>query len=107
MARILLDENLDWRLRRDLSGHVVESVPLIGWAGLKNGELLSRAEIEFDIFITMDSNLAYQRNIAKHKIVMIVLKARSNRLADTRPLMPKVISIVDRVQPGALEVISL
>ena len=28
--RILLDENLDWRLRRDLPGHLVE--------GLENGE---------------------------------------------------------------------
>ncbi len=28
--RILLDENLDWRLRRDLPGYHVESVPLLG-----------------------------------------------------------------------------
>ena len=41
--RILLDENLDWRLRRDLPGHTVEPVPLIGWAGLKNGALLTEA----------------------------------------------------------------
>jgi hypothetical protein len=31
--RLLLNENLDWRLRRDLSEHQVEWVPLIGWAG--------------------------------------------------------------------------
>jgi len=41
--RLLLDENLDWRLRRDLPGHQVESVPLIGWAGIENGELLTKA----------------------------------------------------------------
>ena len=41
--RILLDENLDWRLRRELPGHVVESVPLIGWAGIQNGAFLKRA----------------------------------------------------------------
>ena len=41
---ILLDGNLDWRLRRDLPGHSVESVPLIGWAGFKNGALLAEAE---------------------------------------------------------------
>jgi len=34
---------LDWRLRRDLPGHTVEPVPLIGWAGLKNGALLTEA----------------------------------------------------------------
>jgi hypothetical protein len=43
-VKILLDENLDWRLGRDLPGHEVESVPLIGWAGLKNGKLLTEAE---------------------------------------------------------------
>ncbi len=41
--RILLDENLDWRLRRDLPEHRVESVPLLGWAGIQNGELLKKA----------------------------------------------------------------
>ena len=33
--RLLLDENLDWRLRHDLLDHQVESVPLIGWAGIE------------------------------------------------------------------------
>jgi hypothetical protein len=107
MARILLDENLDWRLRRELPGHEVASVPLIGWAGLKNGDLLSRAEDRFDVFITMDSNLAYQRNIADHKIAVIVLEANSNRLADTRPLMPKVLILVDRIRSGTVVTVSL
>ena len=107
MARILLDENLDWRLSRDLPGHTVESVPLIGWAGLENGELLTQAESTFDVFITMDSNLAYQRNIASHHLAVLVLQAKSNRLADTRPLMSRVASIVDSLQPGTFEIISL
>ncbi|MBA3961555.1 MAG: DUF5615 family PIN-like protein [Chthoniobacterales bacterium] len=41
--RILLDENLDWRLGRNLPEHQVESVPLLGWAGIQNGELLEKA----------------------------------------------------------------
>ncbi|HYT50422.1 MAG TPA: DUF5615 family PIN-like protein [Pyrinomonadaceae bacterium] len=106
MSRILLDENLDWRLRRELQGHEVESVPLIGWAGLKNGELLARAELRFDVFITMDSNLAYQRNIAGYKIAVVVLEANSNRLADTRPLMTKVLSSLENTGPGSLITIS-
>ena len=56
--RLLLDENLDWRLRRDLPGHQVESVPLIGWAGIENGELLTKAvDARFDVLVTMDSNM--------------------------------------------------
>jgi hypothetical protein len=64
-VKILLDENLDWRLRRDLPGHLVESVSLIGWAGLKNSELLRRAEGEYDLLITMDTGLSFQQDLAK------------------------------------------
>ena len=60
--RILLDENLDWRLRRDLPEHQVESVPLLGWAGIQNGELLQKAvEAGFDVPVTMDGNMLHQQ----------------------------------------------
>lgn len=104
--KILLDEQLDWRLRRDLPGHTVESVPLIGWAGLANGELLARAEGQFEILITMDGNLPYQQNLAKYRVAVQALKARSNRLADTRPLMLKVLAVLSSVQAGTLTVVS-
>lgn len=104
--KILLDENLDWRLRRDLSDHTVESVPLIGWAGLKNGELLARANERFDVLITMDASLPKQQNMSKLKIAVIGLKARSNRLADTRPLMPKIRAALPALRPGKIVVIS-
>ncbi len=104
--KILLDENLDWRLRRDLSDHTVESVPLIGWAGLKNGELLVRANERFDVLITMDASLPKQQNMSKLKIAVIGLKARSNRLADTRPLMPKIRAALPAIRPGQIVVIS-
>jgi predicted nuclease of predicted toxin-antitoxin system len=81
--RILLDENLDWRLKRSLPGHEVESVQLNNWAGIKNGELLVRAEKSFDAFMTMDGNIRFQQNIAKSKLILIALRAPSNRLADT------------------------
>ena len=105
--RILLDENLDWRLQRDLPGHTVESVPLIGWAGLKNGELLARAAQRFDVLITMDGCLPKQQNLAKFKIAVVGLKARSNRLADTRPLMPQVMAVLPKLQSGKIVVVSL
>lgn len=104
--RILLDENLDWRLRRDLPGHEVESAPLIGWAGLKNGALLVEAEKRFDVLLTMDRNLGHQQNLARFRIAVVALQARSNRLADTRPLMPKALALLPSIQPGTLTVIS-
>jgi hypothetical protein len=105
-VNILPDENLDWRLRWDLPGHTVESVPLIGWAGLKNGALLTRAEGRFDVLLTMDSNMVRQQNLARFKIAVIALQARSNRLADTQPLMPKVLAVLPSLQPGTLRLLS-
>ena len=103
---ILLDENLDWRLRRDLPGHTLESVPLIGWAGLKNGALLAEAEKRFDVVLTMDSNMVHQQNLARFRVAIIALRAKSNRLADTRPLMPKVLAVLPTVKPGTLTLVS-
>lgn len=103
---ILLDENLDWRLRRDLTGHVVESVPLIGWAGIKNGRLLGRAEKRFDVLITMDNSLPKQQNLAKFDIAVIGLRAPTNRLADTRPLMPKVMAALQKIRPGKVIIVT-
>jgi len=105
-VKILLDENLDWRLQSDLPGHEVKSVPLIGWAGLKNGALLSQAEKEFDVLLTMDSNMVHQQNLAKYQIAIVALKAKSNRLADTRPLMAKVLIILPSAIPGTLTTVS-
>jgi len=105
-VRILLDENLDWRLRRDLPGHTVESVPLIGWAGLKNGAMLAAAEKRFDVLVTMDSSMVHQQNLARFHIAVIALQARSNRLADTCPLLPRVLAVLSSVQPGTLTVVS-
>lgn len=48
--RILLDECVDWRLGKDLAGHEVRTVPEMGWAAFKNGDLLALAESDFDVF---------------------------------------------------------
>ena len=101
--RLLLDENLDWRLRRDLPGHQVESVPLIAWAGIENGELLTKAvDARFDVLVTMDSNMVHQQNLAKYPIAVVALRAASNRLADTRPrpLMPALLTLLPHMKSG-------
>ncbi len=97
---ILLDENLDWRLGRELVGHVTSSVPLIGWAGVKNGELLRRANAQFDVLITMDKGIYHQQNLAGLSLIIVALRAKSNRLADTRPLVANLLRILETAQPG-------
>ena len=99
--RILLDENLNWRLERFLPGHEVRSVPLLGWAGLKNGRLLQQAADEgFEVLLTLDGSLASQQNLATVRLAVIALRAVSNRLEDTSPLMPEVLALLPTLQPG-------
>jgi|GEM_PF-81480 len=100
--KILIDECLDWRICRSLSDDYCLSVHKAGWAGLKNGELLERAQLEFDAFITSDRNLAFQQNTSKFTIAIIVLCARSTRLKVTLKLMPQVAEALRTIQPGAV-----
>jgi len=104
---ILLDENLDWRLGRELVGHVSASVPLIGWAGVSNGELLRRADGQFEVLITMDRGIYHQQNLTGMQLIVVALRAKSNRLADTKPLMPLLLTLLCSVQPGGFHVLGV
>jgi len=104
--RILLDENLNWRLERFLPGHACSSVPRIGWAGVKNGQLLQQAAAAgFEALISMDGSLATQQNLGQLSIAIVVLRAPTNRLDDTSPLMPQVLSILPTLKPGQVVVV--
>lgn len=100
--RILLDECLPARLRRDLPGHDVQTVPRAGWAGIKNGRLLRLIADagDFDNFLTMDKNLPPQQQFKNLPFAIVVLRAKSNRFEDTHPLMPEVFRRLAEFQAG-------
>ena len=50
----------------------------LGWATLKNGELLAAAENSgFEVLVTTDTNLQYQQNLNQRKIAIVVLSTTS------------------------------
>ena len=98
--RILLDECVPRKLRRELQEHEVLTVTERGWSGIKNGKLLALAEGEFDVFLTVDQNLKYQQNLKAFNIAAILLVARNNRLRTLLPLMPEVRRGLDGIQTG-------
>jgi predicted nuclease of predicted toxin-antitoxin system len=98
--RILIDECLDWRLCRALPEHHCASVRQMKWTGLTNGRLLQKAQHEFDVFLTGDTNLSFQQNLTNFKIAVIILEARSTRLIDTAKLMPTVSEILTTIHEG-------
>ena len=67
------------KLFRD-HGHECRSIQDLGWAGKQNGELLSLVEANFDVLVTLDTNLRYQQNLTGRKIAIVVLRCSSNRL---------------------------
>jgi hypothetical protein len=106
-VKLLLDECIDRRLAKDLGGHDVRTVPQMGWAGIKNGALLTLAEHEFDVFITVDRNLSFQQNLPKFNIAVLVLHATSNRLADLKPLAPKILATLPTLTKGTAQQVGI
>ncbi len=73
--KLLLDECVDRRLAREIHGHEVSTVSGLGWSGARNGELLARVAGQFDAFVTVDRNLAFQQPIDKLPFAVLVLRA--------------------------------
>jgi Domain of unknown function (DUF5615) len=98
--KVFLDECVDRRFVYELEPLEVRTVFQMGWAGVKNGELLKLAQQEFDIFVTVDRNLSFQQNITKYEIAVIILEAQSNRLADLKLLVPRLLSVISSACKG-------
>jgi predicted nuclease of predicted toxin-antitoxin system len=101
--RILLDENVPVDFANLLAGHAVHTVQGLGWAGVKNGELLRRARDVCDVFVTMDRNLAFQQNIKALPFAVIVIRSLSNRMVHLTPLAEVVREVAGRVTAGTVE----
>jgi hypothetical protein len=104
-VRVLLDECVNWRLGRDIIGHDVQTARQMGWTTIQNGALLTLASQHFDVFVTVDRNLSFPQNLSSFSIAVIVLEAKTNRLADLRPLVPKLLMAIETTHPGAAKFI--
>lgn len=77
--KILLDEWVPWPMHRILQRHSCTSVQAQGWSGIRNSDLLQRAEAEFELFITADQNIRYQQNLAGRRIAILELSTNDLR----------------------------
>ncbi|CAA9368542.1 MAG: hypothetical protein AVDCRST_MAG68-5243 [uncultured Gemmatimonadetes bacterium] len=102
MKRVLFDEDVPRPLRRALPGFEIQTVIEAGWSGVKNGELLRRADELFDVFLTADRNLAFQQNLSKVRLGVVVLAIGSTKLDDLRAIAGRIITALAEVQSGHL-----
>jgi len=103
--KVLLDECVTHYLKRDFAAHEVLTVEEAGFKGLKNGRLLEAASDEYDVLITVDQNLQYQQNLKTLAIAVVVLKAKRSTYPILKLLMPQVLEILEKIEPGELVIV--
>ena len=96
------------------AGHLQHHLPIDGiatarekgWQRLKNGALLAVAQGEFDVLLTMDKSIPSQQSLTQYSIALLIIRARSNRLPDLLPLVPRILEALPAATPGTMTVIS-
>jgi predicted nuclease of predicted toxin-antitoxin system len=102
--KILLDECVPKPLKQSLEvdGHICCTVPEAGFAGKTNGELLRLAERSFDVFVTLDKGVPHQQNLSRSTIGIVLIRAKSSRVADLLPHVPACLSALRSLEPGQI-----
>ena len=92
--RVLLDHCVPRPFARLLAGPDVRTTRQMGWQGLSNGELLALAAPEFDVFVTVDRNLASQQSMSDLPLAVVALAAVANTIDALAPLAPEVLRLL-------------
>lgn len=104
--RILFDQGTPVGIRQVLVEHEVKTAFEQGWSTLSNGDLLRAADDEgFDVFLTVDTNLAYQQNLQGRRLAIIVLSR--NKWKSIEPLLSKIGNLVDHAKRGSFTVVEI
>jgi translation initiation factor IF-3 len=69
-----------------------------GWGGIRNGDLLQKAESHFDLFLTADQGIQYQQNLTGRQIA--VLQLSTNKLRRILAACASIQSAVAQIKPG-------
>ena len=102
--KVLLDENLDHRLRNHLGSHEVFTASYMGWDGFKNGRLLQAAEDDgFDVLVTGDRTLSYEQNMSGRRLAIVVLSSVEWRIVND--YLGEIRAAVDAAIPGSFRAV--
>jgi predicted nuclease of predicted toxin-antitoxin system len=101
--KILLDHNLDRRLKNHLAEYETATTQEKGWADVLNGELLKLAEENcFDVMLTADSNIQAQQNMEHRTISILVIRAFNNRLKTHIEMIDDIKSALSKIENGKI-----
>lgn len=101
--KILLDHNLDRRLKNYLTEYETSTVQEQSWSDALNGELLALAEKNgFDVLLTADTNIKNQQNLSNRKISILILRAFNNRLKTHIEMVDDIYKALEKIQRGEI-----
>jgi hypothetical protein len=104
--KVLFDQGTPVPLRTHFTSHHVLTAYELGWATLKNGELLAVAGSNgFEVFVTTDANLAYQQNLSYRKIAIVVLSSTS--WPRIQKNITAIIQTVDTATPSSFQTVAI
>jgi len=98
--RVLIDECIDPRVKLVLVGHEVSTVHEQGWGALQDGPLLTLAQHQFDVLVTIDGSLEFQQNLSKYRIGVIVVHVPKNQLDHYCRVEQHLRAAIEKVRPG-------
>jgi predicted nuclease of predicted toxin-antitoxin system len=105
--KVLLDECLPIDFRHHLPGHEVHTVEWAGLKGLKNGQLLERAEqAGYQVLITVDQGVPRQQNLTARRIAVLIMRTRTNQLEDLLAMADGILAALEGIRPGGAVTVS-
>ena len=102
--KIILDESLPRPLNQFFPADETVTVQEMGWAGLKNGELLARTDGRYDVLVIADKNLRYQQNLTNRKIAIVELP--TNRWPVLKQMAARITAAVKNASMGTYTVVT-
>lgn len=101
--KLLLDECLPRKLKREFAGHDIFTIDEAGFKGLKNGVLIQSASAaDFDVLISVDKNIEHQQNKVDLPLAILILSAKNNRIESLLPLIPEALEILEIINIGEI-----
>ena len=100
VRKVLFDENMPRKLRRDLPEFSIRTAQEQGWSSFKNGQLLARAVREFEVLVTIDQRMRYQQNLHDLSLGIVVIDTRDTRFESIRAHVEELREAIARVRPG-------
>jgi predicted nuclease of predicted toxin-antitoxin system len=102
MAKVLLDACVPQWLRNELGDAEVTTARYAGLDELSDSELLAAIEGQYDVIVTLDTNIPYQQKLTGRPLALIVLRVPNQTPEAFRALVPALVQAIAAAKPGEI-----